>query len=226
MARIRILVFDMEFANGKIPGSVYSFGYLVMNERFDILTPPTDIVINPDCEWNEYVATNILAYPRALVESAPTFDAVYGTLFSLLEEVDFAVGFSISNDIRALRAACVRCALKIPDFAWLDVERVCKRVGLHREAHGLEGCFRAWCPLESVPEKRHRSDVDAYMTARLLEGIGRQFRVSADMLKAAYPECCGKASDWDAPKIKKKERRKRRPVLRKKQKHKKEGSTL
>lgn len=191
---MRILVFDMEFANGKIPGSVYSLGYLTVDEEFRVLTPPTDLVIDPDCEWNEYVEANILAYPKEVVEASPTFDTVYGEIAALFENVDFAVGFSVSNDIRALRAACARYGLTPPEFAFFDVERLCKLSDLHQKAHGLEGCFRAWCPREEMPENRHRSDVDAYMTARLLEEICRVYHVDADMIKDAYPECGGETA--------------------------------
>ena len=33
----------MEFANGKVPGSIYSIGYLVTDGDFEILVPPTDL---------------------------------------------------------------------------------------------------------------------------------------------------------------------------------------
>ena len=74
---IRILFFDMEFANGKVKGSVYSIGYMITDEEFRILTPPTDLLISPECEWNDYVKEHILAYPIEKVESAPAFHACY-----------------------------------------------------------------------------------------------------------------------------------------------------
>ena len=203
MAIIRILVFDMEFANGKIPGSVYSLGYLIVDERFRILTPPTDLVIDPACEWNEYVRDHILAYEMEVVENSPTFMSAYGEIRTLFDSADFAVGFSISNDIRALRAACARYELTPPEFSWLDVEKLCRRAEIHTKAHGLEGCFRAWCPLEDVPQNRHRSDVDAEMTARLLQAVCAYYHVDADMIKDAYPECCGETVISDAKKPKK-----------------------
>ena len=215
---MRILVFDMEFANGKIPGSIYSVGYLVIDEQFRTLTPPTDLLINPDCEWNEYVMAHILAYPKELVEASPTFDSVYGEVCSLVGGADLVVGFSISNDIRALRAACERYGVKPPEFTWLDAERLCKASDMHRGAHGLEGCFRAWCANERVPDDRHRSDVDAYMTARLLEAICCAYHVDASMIRDAYPECGGETVVADGVKKKKhKKRHERCPKKRKKE---------
>ena len=72
---MRFLFFDMEFANGQVPGSIYSFGYLVTDEEFEVLEEGTDILINPECTGNEYVEQNILAYPKEEVEAAPAFPA-------------------------------------------------------------------------------------------------------------------------------------------------------
>ena len=211
----------MEFANGKVAGSVYSFGYLITDEHFSVLVPPTDLLIDPECEWNEYVQTNILAYPMETVAQAPAFPSVYGQLATLFSSVDFAVGFSIGNDIRALRADCRRYGLPCPDFRWFDVEKLCKRVEAHRDAHGLEGCFKAWCQDTPVPENRHRSDVDADMTARLLRAVCESMHAGAEMIRLAYPECGGTTADAEKPREKKPRSRGRRRV-RKTKKEKKE----
>ena len=70
---MKILFFDMEFANGRVKGSIYSIGYTVTDEDFQTLVPPTDILIDPDSAWNSYVEENILAYPKELVESSQNF---------------------------------------------------------------------------------------------------------------------------------------------------------
>ena len=87
---LKLLFFDMEFANGKIPGSVFSFGYLMTDEEFNIVTPPADICINPDCKWNEYVAKNILAYPMETIEASPLFPDCYEAIKALFAEADIA----------------------------------------------------------------------------------------------------------------------------------------
>lgn len=88
---LKLLFFDMEFANGKIPGSVFSFGYVITDEEFNILAGPTDICMNPDCEWNEYVAKNILAYPMESIETSPLFPDRYEVIKDLFASVDVAV---------------------------------------------------------------------------------------------------------------------------------------
>ena len=216
---MKILFFDMEFANGKIPGSVFSFGYVVTDEEFNILSGPADICINPDCEWNEYVAKNILAYPMETIENSPIFPNCYEEIKSLFAEADIAVGFSVSNDISALRRVCERYELSPILYSWFDMEKLCRYVDKHREAHGLAGCVTAWCG--EAPENQHRSDGDALATMHLMRAICEDAHVDGEMLTIAYPECAGdtivmqnqpkKAKNTQTGSKNGKKRRRRRP---------------
>jgi DNA polymerase III epsilon subunit-like protein len=187
---IRILYFDMEFANGQVPGSIYSIGYLVTDERFRTKKPCVDVLINPECRWNNYVERKILAYPKSEVEAAPAFPAHYKKLKKLFSRVDIAVGFAVSNDVSALNRDCARYGLEPIAYRWFDVERLCKKQEEHRDAHGLAGCYRAWCG-GKPHDHSHRSDGDAYATMRVMEEICRASHVTADMLFEAYPDCAG-----------------------------------
>jgi DNA polymerase III epsilon subunit-like protein len=211
---MKLLFFDMEFANGKVPGSIYSFGYLMTNEDFSLLLPPEDILINPECAWNDYVQKNILAYPIEEVEAAPAFPAVYERIKALFDEADVAVGFSVANDNRALTKDCARYGLAPILYSFFDTERLCRLQEEHKEAHGLGGYYTAWC--QKAPENAHRSDGDAVMTMELLRAICLRHHVSADMMREAYPEACGKSNDTRAKKAPEKaesgkRRRRRRP---------------
>jgi DNA polymerase III epsilon subunit-like protein len=186
---MKILFFDMEFANGQVPGSIYSIGYLMTDSRFRTVVKQTDLLINPDCEWNSYVADKILAYPMETIEASPLFPACYEKIRALFAEADIAVGFSVNNDVTALRKVCERYKLSPIPYFWFDMERVCKRANKHRGAHGLAGCVTAWCG--QAPENQHRSDGDALATMMLLRAICRAKHVTPDMLTVAYPECTG-----------------------------------
>ncbi len=186
---MNILFFDMEFANGRVPGSIYSIGYLMTDEYFKPIIPPSDLLINPDCAWNEYVKANILAYPIELVEAAPTFDKRYEELKDLFARADVAVGFALGNDNTALFKACERYGLPMPVYRFADMESLCKKMDVHSEARGLKGCVTAWCGHE--PKDQHRSDGDAYATMLLMKAICRHAHVNAEMLLMAYPDCCG-----------------------------------
>ena len=181
---MKILFFDMEFANGKIPGSVYSFGYVRTDRKFRLTDPQTDLLINPDCEWNDYVRRNILAYSMSTVKQASLFPAYYKRLKKLLCKSDLVVGFAVKNDTTALRKACERYGLKPLSFRCLDLERVCRSLRDYPHAHGLDGYVRAYTGID--PANRHRSDGDAYATMMLLRAICEKQGVDARNVAKIY----------------------------------------
>ncbi len=181
---MKILFFDMEFANGKIPGSVYSFGYVRTDRKFRLTEPQTDLLINPDCEWNDYVRRNILAYQMSTVKQASLFPAYYKRMKKLLCKSDLVVGFAVKNDTTALRKACERYGLKPLSFRCLDLERVCRSLRDYPQAHGLDGYVRAYTGID--PANRHRSDGDAYATMLLLKGICEKHGVDARDVAKIY----------------------------------------
>ncbi len=214
---MKLLFFDMEFADGRVPGSIYSLGYLVTDENFEILTPSTDLLIDPDSTWNAYVEENILAYPKEMLESAPKFPMHYDFLKTLFGEIDVAVGFAVNNDTRALNQDCKRYGLEPLHFRYFDTERLCRKLEEHKDARGLAGCVRAWCGEE--PDHQHRSDGDALATMMLLRAICRAKHVTPEMLLEAYPECAGDSVQKTRKKAKqvgKKAGTHRRPRRRKK----------
>ncbi len=181
---MKLLFFDMEFANGKVPGSVYSFGYVLTNGKFKLLEPQTDLLMNPECEWNNYVRSHILAYPMRTVRAASPFSAYYRRIKRLLRRADLVVGFAVKNDTTALFKDCERYGLKPIPFDCLDLEPLCKQLKDHPQAHGLDGYVRAYCGIE--PENRHRSDGDAYASMLLLRAICEQKQISPKNLKKAF----------------------------------------
>ena len=184
---MKILFFDMEFANGKVPGSIYSFGYVMTNAKFRLLQPQTDILMNPECTFNDYVRKNILAYSMSTVLAASTFPAYYKRLKKLLSGVDLAVGFAVGNDTAALRHACERYGLKPPVFACLDMERLCKHFPEHPGAHGLSGCVEAWC--NTSPAHQHRSDGDALATMMLFRAVCEQKNLEPKKIAKQFADC-------------------------------------
>lgn len=181
---MKLVFFDMEFANGKIPGSVYSFGYVQTNEHFKLTEPQTDLLMNPECSWNDYVRQHILAYPMATVKSAAGFPSYYKRIRHLLRSADLIVGFSVKNDIRALRKACERYGLKPIAFACLDMEQLCRARKDYPDAHGLDGYVQAYCGLN--PRNRHRSDGDAYATMLLFREICNRLDLSPRQMARRY----------------------------------------
>lgn len=181
---MKILFFDMEFANGKVPGSVYSFGYVRTDRNFRLTEPQTDLLINPDCVWNDYVRQHILAYPMSTVKQASLFPAYYKRMKKLLCRSDLVVGFAVKNDTTALRRACERYGLKPLSFRCLDLERVCRSLRDYPQAHGLGGYVRAYTGID--PANQHRSDGDANATMMLLRAICEKHGVAPKDVAKVY----------------------------------------
>ena len=205
---MRLLFFDMEFANGQVSGSIYSLGYVITDEEFCVLEEGRDLLINPECAWNSYVEQNILAYPKEDVEAAPPFPEVYGEIRGLFESVDVAVGFSVSNDNRALKKDCERYGLEVFDYRHFDVEKLCRMQEEHKDAHGLSGYYTAWCG--EAPDNQHRSDGDAVAPMELLKKMCEVNHVTAEMMVIAYPECVGESLQPAKPQEKKSKKPRRR----------------
>ncbi len=184
---MKLVFFDMEFANGKIPGSVYSFGYLQTDGKFAVTEPQTDLLMNPECEWNEYVRHRILAYPMKTVESAAPFPRYYKRIRRLLRKADLTVGFAVGNDLHALYHVCGRYGLKPFSFPCLDLEQLCRARKDYPEAHGLDGYVRAYCGC--TPANRHRSDGDAYATMLLFRELCRRLEMTPAELARQYAAC-------------------------------------
>ena len=184
---MKILFFDMEFANGKIPGSIYSFGYVQTNAKLKLTQPQTDILMNPECKFNDYVRKNILAYPMDTVKEASTFPAYYKRLKKLLCRADLVVGFAVGNDTAALFRDCERYQLKPLVFRCLDMERLCKKIPDHREVYGLSNCVEAWSG--TIPDHQHRSDGDAYATMLLFRAICQTKEISPKSIAKRFSDC-------------------------------------
>ncbi len=206
---MRILFFDMEFANGQIGGSVYSIGYLITDEDFHILEGPSDLIMAPGCEWNEYVLEHILAYPREEVEAAPPFSAHYERIKELFASCDIAIGFAVGNDVRALRKVCMRYSLRQIAYPYFDVEKLCALQSKHKGAHGLGGYYAAWCGGD--PNNRHRSDGDAIATMELFRAVCKYHHVTPSMMCIAYPECMGHSTQKPKTKTQKKSKAPQNP---------------
>ena len=83
----KYLFFDIECANRDSDGRnmIYSFGYLLSDEQFNILCSEKDLVINPNVkEWDWYVLKKILAYSKKYVESQPKFPHLYEKIKKLI----------------------------------------------------------------------------------------------------------------------------------------------
>lgn len=168
------LFFDIECANcydGK--GKIYSFGYLICDQEFNMITPSSDILVNPDCKFDPYVKKHILAYPLKKIKESPKFDEVYNQIKWLMGKKDtICLGYGIENDTHFLADDCKRYGLKKIKAKIYDVQKLIV-LALDRPARklGIE-----YGELVGEEEKgAHQSDVDAYRTMLLAKEIYKKF---------------------------------------------------
>ncbi|MBQ7408199.1 MAG: hypothetical protein IJW13_02855 [Clostridia bacterium] len=164
------LFFDIECANcfnGK--GKIYSFGYLITDSDFNIISPPEDILINPDCKFDPYVKKNILVYDRALIKSKPKFDQVYPIIKKLMTQKDtLCFAYGSDNDQHFLADDCERYSLKKIKAKIFDIQKLIK-LAENKNARKLSIEFEE--RFGNLGSGAHRSDVDAVRTMMIAKQV-------------------------------------------------------
>ena len=177
---MKYLFFDIECANCQgSQGKIFSFGYLVTDRDFNLLTPPTDILMNPDSHFEPYVLNKILSYPMEQIRSSPEFPEHYEKLKQLLEDPDtMVIGFAVRNDVGFLLDECFRYQLQPFSFRFYDIQQIIERQEINQEGRSLEKAYEAWCG--EIPEIVHRSDADAELTMQVLAALCRYHSLYPD----------------------------------------------
>lgn len=204
------LFFDCESANCRTDGNIFSFGYVVTDEHFNVTEECKDIIINPKSKFDPYVKKNILAYDMQEVRSAPDFSQRYDTLKKILCKEDrLLVGYGVENDVKFFKGDCKRYGLEMPFSEVFDVQKLIVRVENkpfrklsieYAERLGDDDCGA------------HRSDRDAYLTMMVARDVCLKNSVSLlDYAKtqAAYDrkqEACKAAAKRRAEREKRKEK--------------------
>lgn len=165
------LFLDVEIANSfDSHGKIYSLGYVIADEYFNIKGCEKDILINPNVEkWDWYVIKNILAYKREEVENKKKFNSHYKSIKTLLEnENNIVCGFNIKEDVGYILDECERYKLEPIQIKFFDVQKLEAKVSgtMNKKLHIA---YMAWC--HKIPGKIHRSDLDARLTLEIAKAI-------------------------------------------------------
>jgi len=167
---MKYLFFDIECANcylGK--GKIYSFGYVVTDEDFNVVISPTDMLINPASNFDPYVRKNILAYDKALFKTLPKFDEAYEVIKGLMAAEDtVCFGYGIQNDLRFLSDDCARYGLSPIKAKTFDVQKLIE-IAEFKRAKKLDVEYTERTGNE--PRGTHRSDEDAMRTAEIARSV-------------------------------------------------------
>lgn len=209
---MKYLFFDIECANCyNNCAKIFSLGYVVTDEDFNILHEKEDILINPRDRFDWYVAKKMMAYPRSIFGSKPPFPDFYPQFKEMFEDPDtMVIGYAVTNDVHFLHDDCRRYGLPALSYRFYDVQQIYARQPENNTAKNLEDSLLAWCGIE--PENLHRSDEDAYNTMLILKAIASYHGTNLPGILEKYPDCGGKTHDfqidyaWKKPESEKKKR--------------------
>ncbi len=212
---MKYLFFDIECANCyNNCAKIFSLGYCVTDENFNLLHDKEDVLINPRDRFDWYVAKKMMAYPREIFASFPPFPEFYERFREMFEDPETVViGYAVTNDVHFLQDDCKRYGLTPFTYRFYDVQQIYARQPENNTAKNLEDSLLSWCGIE--PENLHRSDEDAYNTMLILKAIARYHGKNLPELLEMYPDCAGRAEGalmeyaWKKPEGEAKAKKKR-----------------
>lgn len=213
---MKYLFFDIECANCyQNCAKIFSLGYVITDENFNILHPMEDVLINPRDRFDWYVAKKMMAYPREIFKDMPPFPDFYERFREMFEDEDtVAVGYAVTNDVHFLHDDCGRYKLAPFSYKFYDVQQLYARQPVNNTAKNLEDSLLSWCNVE--PQNLHRSDEDAYNTMLIMKAIAEYHGTNIPGLMEMFPDCGGETKDgvidyaWRKPEGEAKKKKRRR----------------
>ena len=193
---MKYLFFDIECANCyNNCAKIFSLGYVITDENFNILHDKEDVLINPKDRFDWYVAKKMMAYPRSIFTDLPPFPAFYERFREMFEDEEtIVIGYAVTNDVHFLQDDCGRYDLKPFTYRFYDVQQIYARQPENNTAKNLEDSLLAWCGIEA--ENLHRSDEDAYNTMLILKAIAAYHGKNLPEILEMYPDCGGSTHDF------------------------------
>ena len=168
---MKYLFFDIECANCyNNCAKIFSLGYVITDEKFNILHEKEDVLINPRDRFDWYVAKKMMAYPKEIFKDQPPFPDFYDRFQEMFEDPETVViGYAVTNDVHFLHDDCKRYGLRPYNYRFYDVQQLYARQPVNNTAKNLEDSVLSWYGEE--PENMHRSDEDAYNTMRIMKAL-------------------------------------------------------
>ena len=212
---MKYLFFDIECANCyNNCAKIFSLGYVITDEKFNVLHEKEDVLINPKDRFDWYVAKKMMAYPREIFKDQPPFPDFYERFREMFEDPEtMVIGYAVTNDVHFLHDDCKRYGLQPYTYRFYDVQQLYARQPVNNTAKNLEDSVLSWYGEE--PENMHRSDEDAYNTMRIMKAIAAFHNTDLPGVMEMFPDCGGETHDgiinyaWKKPEGETKKKRHR-----------------
>lgn len=164
----------------------FTFGYVVTDEKFNILKPKEDIIFSPDMEkkdWDWWAYNKLLkdSYSQKQMLTAKKFPNIYNKIKKLFQGEVLCIGFEINEDIKYLLENCNRYGLEPINFKYVDLREILRYL-TGKNPNSLSYEYMRYL---HIPDYcAHRSDVDAEMTMLVLkEALKKNRKTLGDVLK-------------------------------------------
>lgn len=162
---MQFLAIDLEACNRYVKGSVFSVGYVLADENFQVIAKE-DIVINPKCRFVAKFRKPIeFSVTKEQAEAAPTFAEQYDKIASLFAKDTIVLAHSANSDMFMLNEACKRARVPALKFKYICTQMiysaiydVMNGIGLDKAAEEMHVSFT-----------HHKADDDALMALLLLK---------------------------------------------------------
>ena len=178
----------------------FTFGYLVTDDKFNIINRCEDIVFNPDVpkeEWDWWAYRNLLidSYPQRTLQTAKLFTHYYNKIKNLFKDENVVcIGFEINEDVKYLLANCERYQLEPINFKYVDLRHIIKLLTKKKaESLALEYVRYTHKPYYDA----HRSSADAEMTMLVLKELLKKYKTKLKDLIYANRFLIGKSNGFE-----------------------------
>lgn len=171
---MRVLFYDIESCTGHY-GDICEFGYLIINEDFEIEVEE-NIYIDPNTKFDNRIKREILLQDEEFYRLQPDFKYYYNKIRNLLKKVDFVVGYSTTNDVEYLNHECYNYNLPFIDYSFYDVQKLIVEYDNNAATYSLEKALELFeINNEGI---LHNAVDDAHNTMLILKKICANLKLS------------------------------------------------
>ncbi len=162
---MQYLAIDLEACNRYVKGSVFSVGYVLADENFNVLKKE-DIIINPKCRFVAKFRKPIeFSVTKEQAEAAPTLAEQYDKIAALFGKDTVVLAHSANSDMYMLNEACKRARVPALKFRYICTQMIYSAIYDVMNGIGLDKAAEEM----GVTFTHHKADDDALMALLLLK---------------------------------------------------------
>lgn len=191
--------FDIECANcfkdsnNVSRGKICEFGYLITDENFNKIES-AEYIINPRAPFDEYVLTNMLAYPKHVYTAAKDYEFYFDKIKRVFELEDtIYIGHTIDADAKYLNDEALRYKKPFFNYKFYDAKYMYSAYSNIKSGIGLEKISKTLG--DRGRHHEHRAEDDAYTTMFIVKEMCEKMDVDLLTLISLTEDCDGETQN-------------------------------